>query len=551
MTLTVKGSASQSERKILVAIDFGTTYSGVAWAQTARPEIQTTVIQWPDGTDALEGVTNDKVPTELAYDDNAGCKWGFEIPEGKQRYQWFKLELDPKKSKETSYLTVEYPDPNALPTNYIKTAEVLSVDYLTHLREHIIKVLKTKVGEGVIASTRIEYIITVPSDAAKFSTRSCAKRAGMGGDLQIVSEPEAAVIYALDAMDPETLKAGDKFVLCDAGGGTVDLISYTIEELKPVVKISEAAPGSGAACGSTFLNRIFRRYLETTFSDNDGWDDDTLGGALERFETIAKRRFNGDQEDVVIPVPGLTNDRSKGVMRGKLTMSASTLRNIFEPIVTTITALVTSQIRATGDVKAVLLRSGYSACERVTAVVRGALIKALAQASPEASRITIGSRVARKAYGFEVNVAFDPAKHQQSRKFWNECHGMYRINVVDWLVKKGDAIKETEPVVVNYIDSKMVGYGQLSSIRCNLYSFECPTNRNPPLHVDQGAKLLVTLTANLSSIPTKEMPKHTGADGQTYFHCSFEIRVTFHSAHTTYSLWYNNKCYGAVDAEYA
>lgn len=123
--------------------------------------------------------------------------WGFQIPEGMQRYQWFKLELDPKKFKETSHLTVEYPDPNALPTNYIKTAEVLSVDYLTHLREHIIKVLKTKVGENVIASTRIGYIITVPaiwSDAAKFNTRSCAKRAGMGGDLQIVPEPEAAVI---------------------------------------------------------------------------------------------------------------------------------------------------------------------------------------------------------------------------------------------------------------------------------------------------------------------------------------------------------------------
>jgi molecular chaperone DnaK (HSP70) len=335
---------------------------------------------------------------------------------------------------------VEYPDPNALPTSFTKTAEVLSIDYLTHLREHIIRVLKIKVGEGVIESTTIEYIITVPaiwSDAAKFRTRACAKRAGMGGDLQIISEPEAAVIYALDAMDPETLQAGDKFVLCDAGGGTVDLISYTIEELKPVVKISEAAAGTGAACGSTFLNRIFRKYLESTLSDNDGWDEDTLEGALDRFETIAKRKFNGDQEDIVIPVPGLTNDRSKGVMRGKLTMSASTLRGIFEPIITTITALVMAQIKATGDVKAVLLVGGFGQSPYLreslrkvvganihviqpakgwTAVVRGALIKALAQASPEASRIMIGSGAARKAYGCRIHVPFDAAKHHQGRK---------------------------------------------------------------------------------------------------------------------------------------
>ena len=335
---------------------------------------------------------------------------------------------------------MEYPDPDTLPTSFIKTAEVLSTDYLTHLREHIVKVLKTKVGEGVIASTTIEYIITVPaiwSDAAKFRTRACAKRAGMGGELQIISEPEAAVIYALDAMDPETLNAGDKFVLCDAGGGTVDLISYTIEELKSIVKISEAAAGSGAACGSTFLNRIFRKYLEKTLSDNDEWDDDTLEGALDRFETIAKRKFNGGQEDILIPVPGLTNDRSRGVIRGKLVMTASTLRGIFEPIVTTITALVMAQIRATGDVKAVLLVGGFGQSPYLresirkvvgasiqviqpakgwTAVVRGALIKALAQASPEASRITIGSRVARKAYGFEIQNDFDASKHSQGRK---------------------------------------------------------------------------------------------------------------------------------------
>ena len=35
----------------------------------------------------------------------------------------------------------------------------------------------------------------------------------------------------LDNMDPDTLKVGDTFVCADFGGGTVDLISYTIEEL--------------------------------------------------------------------------------------------------------------------------------------------------------------------------------------------------------------------------------------------------------------------------------------------------------------------------------
>lgn len=106
---------------------------------------------------------------------------------------------------------------------------------------------------------------------------------GSGHKLHIVSEPEAAAMYALDAMDPHNIKVGDTFVLCDAGGGTVDLISYKVSALKPVLKISEAAPGSGSACGSTFLNRIFQKFLKDKLSEDQNWDDEVL-------EEVRRRR---------------------------------------------------------------------------------------------------------------------------------------------------------------------------------------------------------------------------------------------------------------------
>ena len=100
----------------------------------------------------------------------------------------------------------------------------------------------------------------------------------MGGAsaLHIISEPEAAAMYALDVMDPHNIKIGDTFVLCDAGGGTVDLISYKVSELKPVLKISEAAPGSGHLCGSSFLNRIFQTFLEEKLGSLFEWDEEVL-----------------------------------------------------------------------------------------------------------------------------------------------------------------------------------------------------------------------------------------------------------------------------------
>jgi hypothetical protein len=40
------------------------------------------------------------------------------------------------------------------------------------------------------------------------------------------------------------VQAGDAFVLCDAGGGTVDLISYEVDSVNPL-ELKELVPGTG------------------------------------------------------------------------------------------------------------------------------------------------------------------------------------------------------------------------------------------------------------------------------------------------------------------
>ena len=92
----------------------------------------------------------------------------------------------------------------------------------------------------------------------------------------MISEPEAAALYALNALDPHKLKIGDTFMLCDAGGGTVDLITYKITSLKPILKLAEASPGSGSLCGASFLNRGFQNFLEEKLGNESGWDEEVL-----------------------------------------------------------------------------------------------------------------------------------------------------------------------------------------------------------------------------------------------------------------------------------
>ncbi|KAI4098185.1 MAG: hypothetical protein LQ339_006563 [Xanthoria mediterranea] len=346
MACSIDDSDQSVERKIIMAVDFGTTYSGLAWAQTRKPEIHSPVIQWPDATSGgLEGATSDKVPT---------------------RHQWFKLGLDPSKSRGNTDLANKYPDFNASPPAYTHNPEELVKDYLTALRCHAERVLRHKLPRSALASTPVEYVITVPavwSDRAQASTRRCAEQAGMGtgSSLHIISEPEAAAMYALDAMDPHNIKVGDTFVLCDAGGGTVDLISYKVSALKPLLRVEEAAPGSGSLCGSSFLNRIFQQFLADRFSADPNWDEDVLEEAMKRFEVTVKRSFNGNPNDEYqIPVPGLRDNATYGVRRGRLRLTGLDLSRIFEPVVEEVISLVKGQIAATkADVKAVLIVGGF------------------------------------------------------------------------------------------------------------------------------------------------------------------------------------------------
>jgi molecular chaperone DnaK (HSP70) len=103
-------------------------------------------------------------------------------------------------------------------------------DYLRQIYTHTMETLSRRYGETFMSSTTVEFVLTVPavwSDSAKNATLQAAEKAGMGKkhELKLISEPEAAMLHALKTVQPQNLKVGDNFVICDAGGGTVDLIA--------------------------------------------------------------------------------------------------------------------------------------------------------------------------------------------------------------------------------------------------------------------------------------------------------------------------------------
>ena len=69
---------------LIIAIDFGSTFSGACYAWTTRPDQIYTVKSWPKSIDDTNTWIeySDMVPTQLRYPAGArDPEWGFQIPQ--------------------------------------------------------------------------------------------------------------------------------------------------------------------------------------------------------------------------------------------------------------------------------------------------------------------------------------------------------------------------------------------------------------------------------------------------------------------------------------
>jgi molecular chaperone DnaK (HSP70) len=179
------------------------------------------------------GITSDKVPTEIGYtapptqerpgDSSAkpapGIKWGFQFKPEDTRLRCIKLFLD--RNQKLPHFVSPVETASQLRKHEKTVMEAVS-DYLAQIYKHTMETLTRRYGESFMSMTKVQFVLTVPaswSDYGKDATLKAAEKAGMGNrhELNIISEPEAAAVYTLKAIQPNHLKIGDNFVVCDAG----------------------------------------------------------------------------------------------------------------------------------------------------------------------------------------------------------------------------------------------------------------------------------------------------------------------------------------------
>ena len=335
-------------------------YSSIAYSDSSSATIDANAIQLYTSWPGVGNATNEKVPSRICYGvpPEHEIEWGYKIkPTTKGKvHALMKLKLDErlKKSKQLKLLLAflssqmdglnlddsddsDDSDEEEGPPDYPGKAPVdIVADYLIELRKSFYKGLVKQYGEVLLASLRKELVATVPavwSERAKDLTMKAVAKAGFNAaSISMVTEPEAAAVYTLKCMtegaNKDDVRVGDYFVMCDAGGGTVDLISYKITQISPTFRIEEAAVGSGDKCGATYVDKEFLSWLETwigpeAYNAIPAFKRRHGSQMMNAFETL-KHCFSGEEDDIEISLPkecGIEDDTVKRIDGRVLTMT--------------------------------------------------------------------------------------------------------------------------------------------------------------------------------------------------------------------------------------
>ncbi|KAI1316924.1 hypothetical protein EDD11_009325 [Mortierella claussenii] len=499
------------EYPLLVAIDFGTTFSGVAYAFKSNGDVLE-MTTWPQQAN-LYG----KVPTVSAYskENDKMHSWGYAAkaamltPNSRNLdlLQKFKLFLD---NDLAPYLP---PLPRSInPQNAIS-------DYLRAIHSHAIgEIFKNTAGGMVFDQSHIQYCLTVPAmwtDAAKGVMRQTAIQAGLiqpndpPHRLLLVSEPEAAAMYCERKCEQFNLRHGDRFMICDAGGGTVDLIVFQVDYSSGTRHLIEVTRGSGASCGSGFLDENFSMLVRQKLQRYD-LQPKAWAQIMEEFVFMHKPQFDGDDDSFISMPSSVANlvDLDMRLEDGLLAISAQEMRElVFDPVVNQVLGLIDGQLNQSQQCSAIFLVGGFGSSpylhKRVQqefehrvplirypprpdlAVVRGAVYHGL-------THQPIQARVARRWYGVDTTRPYkagDPVE----KKYMQD--GKYRVrDGFSVFVRPGQSIGVDECISKKYITHK---YPEPLSSPLYVYNGE-----NQPDFVDSpGVQKLCDFTIPLPHMP--------------------------------------------------
>ncbi|KAH0430382.1 hsp70 family chaperone [Colletotrichum camelliae] len=556
---------------IVIGIDFGTTFSGISWAFAGQPKNIEVITQWP--SELSFNSDTEKTPSTLLYgtlQDDA--TWGYSVPAHStdECLKWFKLllidprDLSPELRESPQIATAK----RLLETSNREVVEVIS-SYLQRLWNHSIDCIARSTGKGLLRLCTFHVVVTIPAiwpEYSKARMRRAAKDAGIldirpAGEtvLSFVTEPEAAALATLcDLQFRPDIKGGDHFVVCDAGGGTVDLISYEAVTTDPLV-VKEAVKGDGRLCGCLFLDQAFVEMVRSKVGSVwDALPNEEIRQLLHNdWEHGIKKQFHGQDRDWVVTLPYGCRSAADQISRARkpvLILKNSDLEPVFCQIVRQIEDLVKKQVE---QVQLKHNNTSYSSGALVaariftiasykawSAICRGAVIRGLTQASDSREfPVKIASRIARISYGTTFCETFDPTVHLNVDRAWDETEMKWVANnQVQWYLKQGANVSDTSPVSHGFYTLFEKPPDKITGILYYSTAFHVPSR------VDETVSRLCTIQWN-KRIDFEKLPKFINPAGKVFYRLGWDMEMTSDGVSLDFTILHDGKRMAAKNVQ--
>ncbi|KAF8305224.1 uncharacterized protein EI90DRAFT_3001470 [Cantharellus anzutake] len=558
------------KHKIILGFDIGTTFSGVSYAYLFPdgPQTVARVNAWP-GQEAHKGES--KIPTLLWYNKNKkATAFGAEALTAETQDEaedngWilarhFKLHLHPQTMKEKHNLTID-PLPEGVPLSTIYR------DFFGYLIRHTQDAFTDRVLDGArVWKTYFpsaDIVIAHPNGWG-LREQEFMRRAAVAADVVpqseshnrifFVTEGEASVHYCMfHANLAPQFKPNVKFVVCDAGGSTVDTTAYSVSEVRPQLQLREVKPSACIQAGGIFVNKAAEEYFHRVFSNPEAnlppdESRDFVKKAIDDFETTAKKAFKDitTKGSVDIGQTRYTNP-AVGVKRGRMTLDGTTTKTFFQPFVKQIVDSLREQMSGI-NCEHILLVGGFGEnaflretlkktfeskhCQVVTA--NDSTSKAVSDGVVIWHATTsVIARACRFQYGSIAYVPYDSKNPRHSeRSTFRGIDGRENIdNVWHPIVKLGDVLQPDEGVAEAFFRNYKTPSPDLGRITSVMFAYTLNGQKEPYYAKDSAGNLVsgiedvCTISADLSGL-SGALEERWGSEGR-YWRLDYKIGIRF------------------------
>ncbi|XP_060559105.1 heat shock 70 kDa protein 12A-like [Ruditapes philippinarum] len=470
---SAKSKRTQKKKLMVAAIDFGTTFSGWAFSFDHDYKSDPTKIsckQWNSGKNISM-----KAPTTVliqpdghtleAFGYEAEDRYAELADEEEHRtyfyFQRFKMMLFDNKNL-TRNEELEDDKGKRLP------AKRVFAMVIRYLKDDLLKESEKKLAGG-LEEEEIQWVLTVPAiwtPPAKQFMRECVIEAGIQSqNLLVALEPEAASLYCkyltiqkqkdgnAESQVLSSFEHGARYMVVDAGGGTIDII---VHEVCTDGTLREIYQANGGNWGGTTVDNAFQDFLTRIVGRNvmkrfqDEHKDDFLD--LQREFEVKKRSIKPDlKSKVKLKIPVSLSDiykdvNSKSVMKiiekdeylnGKVKFMADKVlfdSNLFKNLFSFATDHVTEHLKnilhkeATANTNTILMVGGFSESpmlfEAVKETFKGKNVLLPEDAGLSVlkgavifghSRKDINVRISQYTYGFKMYGPYNPMIHAKEK----------------------------------------------------------------------------------------------------------------------------------------